>query len=94
MQILLLRAENRAIFRHKTLLSRSEVVHRLDEISEVIVQTQRNRKGHRLSRLAAVIPDGQSAGTHPLTLAYTNFYNHSAAARAINAWLDSTRPHA
>ena len=88
-QVLFLGPQGTLTIRRKTLLGSSTVEHRLHEVDRAIVQTSTSSDGGATYRVALVFPDGQSAGTHPLTLAYTNFGDHHAMADTINAWLDS-----
>lgn len=93
-QVLFLRPEGQLIIRRKTLLGSSQVVHELNEVDHAIVQQSSTKDGGATYRVALVFPEGQSAGTHPLTLAYSNFSDHHGMADTINAWLDSQQPTA
>lgn len=90
-QVLFLRGPGTLTLRTRSLLGRREVVHRLDEVSRAIVQEKRDSDGDRTYRVCLEFDEGQSAGTHPLTIVYDNVTDHASVARKINAWLDSTR---
>jgi len=91
-QVLFLKPQGKLVFRRRNLLGSTVVEHDLNEVSEAIVQTsQGNGDGGPTHRVALVIPKGQSAGTHPLTLAYDNFGRHDIMAQTINQWLADAR---
>jgi len=92
-QALFLGPEGKLIIRRRTLLGGSTIEHRLDEVGKAIVQSSTGDNGATY-RVALIFPEGQSAGTHPLTLAYDNYGDHHGMADTINAWLDSKDPTA
>lgn len=93
-QVLFLRDPGTVTLRTRSLLGRREVVHRLDEVSRAVVQERRDSDGDRTYRVSLEIDDGQSAGTHPLTIVYDNVTDHEGLAHKTNAWLDSARARA
>ncbi|RME18603.1 MAG: hypothetical protein D6801_01080 [Alphaproteobacteria bacterium] len=90
-QVVFNRPEGYVEIRRRTLFGGSRVRHRLGEISRAVLQETRSQKGGRMWRVALVIDAGQSAGTHPITLAYSNGDGHRRAAEAINRWLEGAR---
>lgn len=87
-QVVFYRPEGWVEIRRKTLLGQRQAIrHQIAEVSRAIVQTSRSSKGSTTRRVALVIDEGQSAGTHPLTLAYSNVGKPFEAADAINDWL-------
>jgi Na+-transporting methylmalonyl-CoA/oxaloacetate decarboxylase gamma subunit len=75
--------------RRKNLFRARKVRHRLDEVSRAILETSRT-DGTTTYRVTLVI-EGESAGRHPITLAYSNVGRHRECAAAINDWLDAVR---
>lgn len=90
-QVLFLKTDGTLVFRRRTLIGSSSITHRLDEVSNAIVETSHSSNGGPTHRVALVFNSGQSAGTHPLTLAYDNFGKHHETAHEINAWLAQAR---
>ncbi|WP_298257902.1 hypothetical protein [uncultured Litoreibacter sp.] len=90
-QVLFLKEQGTLTFRRRTLMGASEVQHDLASISEAIVQTSHGSDGAPTHRVALIIPEGESAGTHPITLAYDNFSDHHGMANTINTWLAQAR---
>ncbi|MEP3346831.1 MAG: hypothetical protein ABJN34_09350 [Litoreibacter sp.] len=87
-QVLFLRTEGKLVFQRRSLLGSTKVEHQLNEISEAIVQTSHGTgDSGPTHRVALVFSEGQSAGTHPLTMSYDNFSNHDQTASTINLWL-------
>ncbi|SFR59006.1 hypothetical protein [Litoreibacter janthinus] len=89
-QVLFLGPEGKVIIRRRSLLGGSTIEHRIDEVSEAIVQSSTGDKGTTY-RVALSFPHGQSAGIHPLTLVYDNFSDHRGMANIINSWLTAHR---
>lgn len=81
------RPENYVEFRRKNVFRSSRVRHALSEVSHAELEITRNSNGPNTYRVALVIPDGQSQGNHPITLAYSNGPGHQVCKDAINAWL-------
>ena len=80
--------------RERSFLGYSAVRHRIDEIECAVVETMRGSEGGDSHRVALIIPEGQSAGRHPLTEVYTSGNGAERAADAVNRWLDSYRARA
>ena len=83
--------QNSVDLRERTIFRYKSVRHSLKEISRAIVEVSHSGDNGPTRRLALQIDAGQSAGTHPVTLAYSNYGKHHAVADTINAWLDSAR---
>lgn len=69
----------------KNLAGARQVVHGLDEVKEAILEGMGNQKR------VTLVMRGQSAGHHPLTMAYSNVGDHHNVAGAINRWLRDLR---
>lgn len=89
-QVVFHRPDGFVEIRRKTIFSMTSVRHDLSEVGEAIVQHTTGSKGGTLRRLALVIPHGQSAGSHPVTEAYSNIGDHNGMATRINDWLADT----
>ena len=76
--------------RSKTLLGYSKTRHDIAEIERAIYQSM-SSDGGKTHRVALVVPNGQSAGIHPVTRAYTGGGSAMIASNAINTWLTSFR---
>ena len=78
-------------FRRRNIFGGSTVRHNLAEIGRAEVEESRSSDSGPTYRVALVVERGQSAGRHPLTLAYSSGSAHRRAAEAINAWLEAGR---
>jgi hypothetical protein len=101
--LILDRSRNQVEMRRATLLGRTKVVHALEHVQKVIVQTHistgRNGTDNGPShRIALVLSGGMDAGEHPLTEVFVGGDGAEKTALAINAWLsqdvDSSPPQA
>ncbi len=86
-QVVFHRPEGWVEIRRQNLRGRSTVRHSLSEISGVTVDTS-NSGDTPTHRVVLHIPEGQSAGEHPLTHYYTSGRGSKRAAKAINDWLN------
>ena len=87
-QVVFYRPEGWVEIRRANVLRRATVRHQLDEVSRAIVQRTSGDSGD-LHRVTLEIDHGESAGQHPLTIAYSNTGDHHGVARAINDWLSA-----
>lgn len=76
--------------RQRTLLGFNAIRHDLAEIERAIVETSRSSDSDT-HRVTLIIPEGQSAGRHPVTQVYTSGGGAERAANAINHWLEGHR---
>jgi len=90
-QVVFHRPEVYVELRRRNLFGGSRVRHRLAEIERAEVEQSTSSDGDALWRVVLVIETGQSAGRHPITLAYSNGRHHHETASAINRWLDTAR---
>lgn len=77
-------------FRRRNIFRGARVRHALGEINRAEVEENRSSDGATY-RVVLVVPEGQSAGRHPVTLAYSSGRSHARAAEAINTWLEQAR---
>ncbi|KAA0917660.1 hypothetical protein FLO80_06405 [Aquicoccus porphyridii] len=85
-QVVFYRPEGWVEIRRANALRHSRVRHTIDEISRAVVEQSAGKNG-TLYRVVLEIDHGQSAGRHPLSLAYSNIGDHRGVAHAINDWL-------
>ncbi len=90
-QVVFHRPEGYVEFRRRSMFGGSRVRHRLDEIDRAEIEDRHMTKGDPDHRVVLVIERGQSAGRHPVTLAYSSGSAHHRAAEAINHWLEAAR---
>lgn len=90
-QLVLHRPEGYAELRRRNLFGGTRVRHLLTEIDRAEIEESRSSDSGTTYRVVLVIPAGQSAGRHPVTLAYSSGRGHHRAAEAINAWLEAAR---
>lgn len=90
-QVVFHRPDGYVELRRKSIFRQTRVRHDLSEVSQAIVQQTSGGDSGTLLRVSLVIPSGQSAGTHPLTNAYSNIGNHRGICRRINEWLYADR---
>ena len=86
-QVVLHRPEGWFEIRRKTLFSTQKVRYRLSELSHAGIETSRSSDGTSTYRVVLRIPEGESVGWHPVTIAYSNGRGHHRCRDAINAWL-------
>jgi len=75
--------------RRKSLFDSSAERHMIHEVSEATIQTFTSDDGDLLYRIALVIPQGQSQGTHPITEVYYDGWDAHGVANRVNDWLNS-----
>lgn len=85
-QVVFYRPEGWVEIRRANVLRHSRVRHTIGEISRAIVEQSAGKNGP-LYRVVLEIDHGQSAGRHPLSLAYSSVGDHHAVADAVNDWL-------
>ena len=90
-QVVFHRPEAYVEIRRRNLFGGSTVRHALAEILRAEVEESRSSDSGPTYRVVLVIERGQSAGRHPVTLAYSSGSAHHRAAKAINAWLEASR---
>lgn len=73
--------------RRKTLFDTTRERHLIHEVSEATIQTSTSDEGDLLYRIALIIPQGQSQGTHPITEVYYDGWDAHDVANHINEWL-------
>lgn len=79
--------------RRKSLFESNIERHMIHEVSEATIQTLTSDDGDLLHRIALVIPQGQSQGTHPITEVYYDGWDAHAVANMVNDWLgESAQP--
>lgn len=86
-QVVFDRPENYVEFRRRNLFGGKRVRLQLDEIDRAVIEESHSSKSGSTWRVALVIEAGQSAGRHPITLAYSNGSGHLRCADRINSWL-------
>lgn len=74
--------------RRRNLFGGSRVRHTLAEIDRAVIEESESSENGTTYRVALVIDHGQSAGRHPVTLAYSSGDGHHRAAETINTWLE------
>ena len=77
--------------RRRNIFGGSTVRHGLAEIDRAEVEESRSSDSGSTYRVVLVVDRGQSAGRHPVTLAFTSGGAHHRVAKAINAWLEAGR---
>jgi len=90
-QVVFHRPEAYVEFRRRNLFGGSKVRHGLAEIDRAEVEESHSSESGPTYRVVLVAQRGQSAGRHPLTLAYSSGSSHHRVAEAINGWLDGAR---
>lgn len=90
-QVVFHRPEGYVELRRRNLFGGTRVRHRLDEIDRAVIEESHSSDSGTTYRVTLVIEHGQSAGRHPVTLAYSSGRAHHRAAEAINAWLEAAR---
>lgn len=90
-QVVFHRPEGYVEIRRRNIFGGSTVRHRLDEIDHAEIEESRSSDSGPTYRAVLVVARGQSAGRHPVTLAYSSGSGHRRAADAINAWLEAAR---
>ncbi len=73
--------------RRRTVFGASKVRHPLSEVSHAELESSRSSDGPDTHRVVLVISEGQSAGRHPITFAYSSGSGHQRCKEAINDWL-------
>lgn len=86
-QVVFHRPDGYVELRRRNLFGGSRVRHDLAEIDRAVIEESHGSDSGTTYRVALVIEHGQSAGRHPITLAYSSGRAHHRAAEAINAWL-------
>lgn len=86
-QVVFHRPEGWIELRRKSVFSTETVRHGLSEVSHAELDILRGAGTSNTWRVVLVIPEGESAGNHPITLAYSNGPGHQRCKDAINAWL-------
>lgn len=86
-QVVFHRPEGWFEIRRKSLFSSEKVRHALSEISHAEIAVLRSTGTSNTWRVEMVIPEGESAGRHPITLSYSNGPGHQRCKDAINRWL-------
>lgn len=90
-QVVFHRPEAYVELRRRNLFGGSRVRHALAEIDRAEIEESHSSDSGTTYRIVLVIPSGQSAGRHPVTLAFSSGRGHHRAAKAINAWLGAAR---
>ncbi|MEZ5769672.1 MAG: hypothetical protein R3D80_19975 [Paracoccaceae bacterium] len=90
-QVVFHRPESYVEFRRRNLFGGSQLRHALAEIDRAEIEESQSSDNGTTYRVVLVIEHGQSAGRHPVTLAYSSGRAHHRAAEAINAWLGTGR---
>ena len=90
-QVVFNRSEAYVEFRRRNIFGGSRVRHRLDEIGRAEIEESQSSDSGPTYRVVLVIDRGQSAGRHPVTLAYSSGSAHHRVAEAINAWLEAAK---
>ncbi|MCB1331195.1 MAG: hypothetical protein KDK28_17865 [Maritimibacter sp.] len=90
-QVVFHRPEGYVELRRRNLFGGTRVRHALAEIDRAVIEESQGSDSGTTYRVALVIPAGQSAGRHPVTLAYSSGRAQHRAAEAINAWLQAAR---
>ncbi|MEC7764462.1 MAG: hypothetical protein VX874_21340 [Pseudomonadota bacterium] len=86
-QVVFHRPEGWVELRRKSLFSTEKVRHALSEISHAELDILRGSGTSNTWRVVLVIPEGESVGHHPVTLAYSNGPGHQRCKDTINRWL-------
>lgn len=73
--------------RRRNVFGARKVRHPLDEVSHAELESSRSSDGPDTHRVVLVISEGQSAGRHPITFAYSSGSGHQRCNEAINDWL-------
>jgi hypothetical protein len=87
-QVVFHRPEAWVELRRRSLFGSRTIRHPLDVISRAELESTRNSDGSTLYRVALVIEEGQSAGRHPITEAYSSGSRHQQICETINRWLE------
>lgn len=90
-QVVFHRPEAYVEFRRRNIFGASRVRHALAEIDRAEIEESHSSENGTTYRVVLVVERGQSAGRHPVTLAYSSGSGHHRAAQAINSWLGSER---
>lgn len=90
-QVVFHRPERYVEFRRRNMFNDSSVRHGLEEIERAEVEETYTSEGSHAYRVVLVVPQGQSAGRHPITVAYSSGTAHLRVAEAINSWLERAR---
>jgi hypothetical protein len=85
-QVVFLRPDGWVELRRKNLFGGSRLRLALDEIDGAVIEESSSSDGGATYRVA-LVAHGESAGHHPLTLAYSNVGHPHEVAAKINAWL-------
>ena len=88
-QLIFQSIENTLTVQRKSLLDASTVVHVLDDVERAELETSSGDKGNTYR--VTLILNGQSAGRHPITKAYSNVGDHKGITDEINTWLSVYR---
>ncbi len=83
-------AEGWIELRSRTILGYTAVRHQIGEVERAIVETQRGDDSDT-HRVTLIIPEGESAGRHPVTPVYSSGDGAHLAAKALNVWLNNYR---
>lgn len=89
-QVVFHRPDGYVELRRRNLFGGSRVQHELAEIDRAVIEESQSSDSGTTYRVALVVEHGQSAGRHPITLAYSSGRGHHRAAEAINSWLEQT----
>lgn len=79
--------------RERSFVGFNKVRHSLGEVERAVVEQSEGSDSSDSFRVTLIIPEGQSAGRHPVTDVYTSGDGAERAARAINHWLGVHRAH-
>ncbi|MEC7764461.1 MAG: hypothetical protein VX874_21335 [Pseudomonadota bacterium] len=90
-QVVFHRPERYVEIRRKNVFRSGKVRYDLREISRAIVESSRSSEGGSTYRVTLVIDEGESAGLHPVTLAYSSGPAHAQTAQKINDWLEAAQ---
>lgn len=90
-QVVFHRPEAYVEIRRRNIFGGAQVRHALAEVSRAEVEESPSSDSGPTYRVVLEIDRGQSAGRHPVTLAYSSGSGHHRAAEAINGWLEGTR---
>lgn len=88
-QVVFHRSEGYVEFRRRNVFGGHRVRLPLNEISRAEIEESMSSDSGSTYRVVLVAERGESAGRHPVTIAYSSGRGHQLAAEAINAWLET-----
>lgn len=88
-QLVLNRPEGYVEFRRKSVRGLARTRYPLDAVTHAELETSSGGTSSPTYRIAIVIPEGEYAGAHPVTMVYSSSPGHRRAMEAINDWLGS-----